>query len=122
MKKLLVIPAALALASISSVAFADGWGWGGSSVTGSYNRADSWASVRQSANGNFGSVIHQDATVVQNSPTFDCNCKGSSVKGSYNGADASAHVSQSANYNKFSYIGQTATVIQGSPSFTSGGM
>jgi hypothetical protein len=114
MKKLLVIPAALALASISSVSFADPWG---GSVRGSYNRADAYASVRQSASGNFGAVISQEATVVQNSPTFETH---GSVRGSYNGADATARVSQSANRNGFSLIGQTATVIQGSPSFTSG--
>ncbi len=121
MKKLLVIPAALALASISSVAFAGGWWSSGNSISGSYNHADSWASVTQTANGNFLAAVKQDATVVQNSPSFDCGCrKGSTIKHSYNGADATAYVTQTANHNKLSYIQQSATVIQNSPSFTSG--
>ncbi len=118
MKKMLVIPAALALAMASSAAFALEFNFGGS--TGIYNGAQASATVHQSATATgFGKSVgsaSNDLVIAQNSPSFSF---GSTLKNSFNKATATANVTQTATAGKGSVATNGLQVIQNSPSWTS---
>jgi hypothetical protein len=119
MKKMFVVPATLALAMVSTTAFAFEFNFGGG-TRGIYNSADAWAKVNQSATATgrwcCGGSAANELVIAQNSPSFSFG----TMKHSYNSARAGADVSQTAIAGKGSFATNALQLIQNSPSWTSG--
>lgn len=117
MKKLLIVPAILALSPVAAFAQTPFTGIANSFGGGFTANATVTQSV---GNVGYATTQQQYATVLQNTPALGGSSGGRGISGSFlGGFNATANVNQSVigSYNGAQTL-QSATVVQNSPTFT----